>query len=89
MKLVFKSFLKICETKNKHDSITHIDSSEIHKHPVAEWLRTLIFRALNRSSSHHCGFEPSLGHLSDKPSFGCGWSGVFSRGSPIFAPPND
>ena len=27
--------------------------------PVAEWLRTLIFSALNRLSSHRCGYEPS------------------------------
>ena len=30
---------------------------------VAEWLRTLIFSALNHSSSHRCGFEPSSGHI--------------------------
>ena len=30
---------------------------------VAECLRTLIFSTLNRSSSHRCGFEPSLGHM--------------------------
>ena len=30
---------------------------------VAEWLRPLIFSALNRSSSHRCGFEPSSGHM--------------------------
>ena len=28
---------------------------------MGEWLRSLIFSALNRSSSHRCGFEPSLG----------------------------
>ena len=27
--------------------------------PVAEWLRPLILSALNRSSSHRCGFEPA------------------------------
>ena len=31
--------------------------------PVAEWFRMLIFSALNRSSSHRCGFEPSSGHV--------------------------
>ena len=31
---------------------------------VAEWLRTLIFSALNRSSSHRCAFEPSSGHVT-------------------------
>ena len=29
--------------------------------PVAEWLRPIILSALNRSSSHRCGFEPRLG----------------------------
>ena len=28
---------------------------------MAEWLRPLIFSALNRSSSPRCGFEPSSG----------------------------
>ena len=31
--------------------------------PVAEWLRMLIFSALNRSSSHRCWFEPGSGHM--------------------------
>ena len=31
--------------------------------PLAEWLSPLIFSALNRSSSHHCGFEPSSCHM--------------------------
>ena len=52
---------------------------------VSEWLRMLLFSDLNRSSSHRCGFEPSSGHMWDKPSSDCGWSGGFSRGSPIFA----
>ena len=30
---------------------------------MAEWLRPLIFSALNRSSSHRCGFEASSGHV--------------------------
>ena len=62
---------------------------QIKSDPVAEWLRTLIFSILNRLSSHHCGFEPSLGHIRDKPSSACGWSGGFSWGSPVFAPLND
>ena len=57
--------------------------------PVAEWLRSQIFSALNRSSSHHCRFKPSLGHMWDKPSSACWWSGGFSRESPIFAPTYD
>ena len=57
--------------------------------PLAELLRPLIFSALNHSSSQPCGFEPSSGHMWDKPSSACGWSGVFSQGSPIFAPPYD
>ena len=57
--------------------------------PVVEWLRSLIFRALNHSSCHRCGFKPSPGHMWDKPSSACGWSGDLSWGSPIFAPPYD
>ena len=53
------------------------------------WLKPLIFRALNRSSSHHYGFEPSSGHMWDKLSSACRWSGGFSWGSPVFAPPTD
>ena len=53
--------------------------------PVAEWLRLLTFSDLNRSSSHRCEFEPSSGHMRDKPSSACRWSGGFSRGSPVFA----
>ena len=34
--------------------------------PVAEWLRMLVFRALNHSSSHCSGFETSLCHMWDK-----------------------
>ena len=56
--------------------------------PLAEWLRPLIFSALNRSSSYCCGFEPRSGHMWDKPSSACGWSGSFSRGSHVFVPPN-
>ena len=47
---------------------------------MAEWLRTLIFSTLNRSSSHRVRFEPSSGH---KPSSVCRWSGGFSQGSPF------
>ena len=31
--------------------------------PVAELLRPLIFTALNRLSSHRCGFEPHSSHM--------------------------
>ena len=55
--------------------------------PVAEWLRSLIFSALNRSSSHRFGVEPSSGYMCDKPSSACDWSVGFSRGSPVFAKP--
>ena len=34
-----------------------------NKKEMAEWLRPLIFTALNCSSSHRCGFEPSSGHV--------------------------
>ena len=51
--------------------------------PVAEWLWPLNFSALNRSSSHRCGFEPSSGHMWDKPSFACRWSCEFSRDLPF------
>ena len=56
---------------------------------MAEWLKKLMFSALTRSSSHRCGFKPCSGHMRDKPSSACGWSGGFSQGSPVFAPPND
>ena len=55
---------------------------------VAEWLRLLIFSTLNCSSSHHCGFEPCFGHMWDQQNSACGWLGVFSWESPVFAPPN-
>ena len=54
--------------------------------PMAEWLRALIFSALNRSSSHGVGSSPARVKCV-KPSSACGLSGYFSRGSPIFAPP--
>ena len=41
--------------------------------PVAEWF----ISALNCSSSHRCGFEPSSGHMCDKPNSACRWWGVF------------
>ena len=56
--------------------------------PLSRWL-SLIFSTLNRSSSHCCGFESSSGHMWDKPSSACGWSGGFSWGSPVFAPSYD
>ena len=48
--------------------------------------RGRVVSTLNQSSSHRCGFEPSLGHMWDKPSCACGSSGVFSRGSPGLCP---
>ena len=57
--------------------------------PVAEWLRSLIISTLNRSSSLRCGFEHSSVHMWDKPGSVCRWSGIFSRGSLVFAPPFD
>ena len=45
----------------------------------------VVIDALNLSSSHRRGFEPSSGHMWDKPSSACRWSGGFSRGSPVFA----
>ena len=61
---------------------------------MAKWLRTPIFCALNRLSSHRCGFEPNLEHMRDKPSSACGSQVLlagsqmfFSRRSPVFAPP--
>ena len=57
--------------------------------PVAEWLRPLKFSTLNRSSSHHCGFEPCSGHMWDKPSSAFRWSDEFSRGSLLLTPPFD
>ena len=35
---------------------------------MAELLRPLVFSALNRSSSHHCGFEPSSGRVTGETS---------------------
>ena len=45
------------------ECIKNNSSSRHTAAPVAKWLRTLIFSALSRSSSHRCGFEPSLGHV--------------------------
>ena len=47
---------------------------------------SLIFSALNRSSTRRCGFESRSGHRLDKPNSACGWSGGYSRWSPVFAP---
>ena len=52
--------------------------TEDERPPVAEWLRPLIFNALNRSPSNRLGFEASSGHMWDKP--GCSrwfFSGFF------------
>ena len=53
--------------------------------PVAEWLRPLIFIA------HHLTAVGSslAGVTRDKPGSACRWSSGFSRGSPVFVPPND
>ena len=48
---------------------------------------SMIFSAPNHSLSHHCGFEPSSGHMWDKQSSAIGWSGGFYWGSPVLAPP--
>ena len=50
---------------------------------------SLIFSAINRSSFHCCGFKPCSGHVCNKPSSVCGWSGSLSQGSPFFTPPFD
>ena len=53
--------------------------------PVAEWLSSLIFSSLNRSSSHPSGFDPSSGHVRQAKF--CLWvARWFSRGSPFFCP---
>ena len=62
----------------KYANVKHIAIA-----PVVEWLRPPIFSALNHSSSHLCTFDTC------ETSQACGWSGGFSRGSPVFAPPND
>ena len=56
--------------------------------PVIEWLRLLICSSLNPSSSHGCGFEPISGHVR-QAKFCLRVDGVFSRGSPVFAPTNN
>ena len=40
-------------------------------------------KTVNPSSSHCCGFEPSLGQMLDKPSSACGW---FFSGISHFCP---
>ena len=47
----------------------------------------IIFSAVSRSSCHRILFEPSSEHMWDKPSSACGWSGGFSRGSPVYVRP--
>ena len=46
------AILNICETDT-------LNSSKLLSTPVAEWLKSLIFSALNRSSSHHREFQPT------------------------------
>ena len=50
---------------------------------MIEWLRPLIFSALNRSSSHCCGFERCSCHMWDTPSSACRWQVVFLRDLPF------
>ena len=54
-----------CHTCSKKKLIEKSRECLNHKPaaPMAEWLKTLIFSALNHSSSHRCGFEPSSGHM--------------------------
>ena len=47
---------------------------------MAEWLRTPVLSAVNRSSSQRCGFEPTLGHMQDKPTSACEWFVFFLMG---------
>ena len=47
------AILNICETDT-------LNSSKLLSTPVAEWLKPLIFNALNRSSSHHRVFQPHM-----------------------------
>ena len=56
--------------------------------PVAKWLKTLIFSALNCSLSHRCGFEPSSGHVR-RAKFCLGAVRCFFWGSPVFDLPYD
>ena len=42
---------------------SRLASKSVEANPVAEWLRLLIFSALNRSSCHHCGLDPRSGHM--------------------------
>ena len=57
---------------------------------VAKWLSPLTFSALNLSSSHRCGCEPSSGHMWDRPSQVLLAGGqVFFSGISSFAPPCD
>ena len=66
---------------NEFSLVSTIQLLNIWAAPVAEWLRPLIFSALNSSSSHPCGFESRSGHMWDKPSSACGW--FFSGGLPF------
>ena len=54
-----------------------------HKQVVAEWLRPLIFSALNRSSSHRCGLESRLA-LNCSSSLRCGFESAYFGGECFF-----
>ena len=56
--------------------------------PMAELLWTLIFSALNCSSSHRYVFGPSSGHMWDKILL-AGGQVIFLKGSSILAQPLD
>ena len=59
-----KSHIKICSVmSNKHILRGHIATLV---GPVVELFRLLTFSALNSSSSHHCGFEPSSSHKTSQ-----------------------
>ena len=81
--------MEFCQWLTAWVLVNHIVFNIVLGGPVAEWLRTLFFSALNRSSSHHCGIEPISGHMWDKPRSPCVCSGGFSQGSPVFIPPYD
>ena len=60
--------------------------------PVAEWLRSLTSVLLIIRSSHRCGFAPRTEHefiCETSHVLLAGVSGVFSPGTPVFAPPTD
>ena len=51
---------------------------------MVEWLKTLIFSALNRSLFHRYGFTSKTSQV-----LLAGGLVFFSRGSPVFGPPYD